>query len=763
MTDRRPDSSHSDADPGRPTVPGDGPAREDGAPAPHGETAPAPQGEAAPAPHGETTPTPRGKATSVPQGEDAPAPRDETTPAPRGKAASVPQGEAAPAPRGETAPAPRGKAAPAPPTGAPYGAAVPESPPAKRGERQIDRRTFLKGGLLAGGALLGGGAAIAAIAKETEAPSAPAHRARTHAQPPARSAGPPTTQAPASPQAVARAGGPNILVIVVDQLRTPQWFTASPRMAKLLPNISQLRSEGVSFERHYTASNDCTPARSTLLTGLYTHQTGCMITGGSTLDPGFPTWGTMLRQQGYENWWFGKWHLTHGDNKWTVLQDAGSLEEYGFFGGTYPSPDGGPGQGWRVDPQIADQFEEWFDENGDSAQPWCTTVSFVNPHDIAWWHKWTARVPAEASAPPLVSGLPPNYETPADLEANNKPLLQLSLQQTAAASFGPVPFTGPGVTAAWEPFMDLYIKLQRTVDGHIGRVLQVLESRPEVAANTVVVFTSDHGEYGASHGLRGKGGGAYEEAIRVPLIVRDPRRALAAARARPRTQLTSSVDVAPLLLSIATGSNVWRSDPRYAHLARRADLAGILADPRALGREYVLHATDEIVTEFATEPYAADAPLHVVALRTAKAKYATYSNWSASGIAPVPQGQERELYDYRTKAGRMELHNGAGHSRLEGPLSRMMERALREELRGQLPSGLEEAQGLGFENYFLTATKAARGAAAARLRRLENETGPLTPFATHEQPLHAPAGRGTHRDRAKRFGRRKHSLRPGRP
>jgi arylsulfatase A-like enzyme len=618
-------------------------------------------------------------------------------------------------------------------------------------ERPIDRRTFLKGGLLAGGALLGGGAAIAAIAKEVEEPSAPMHHARRHAQRNAtpRPGTPPASTAPPSTSARAgkgARGGPNILVIVVDQLRTPQWFTASPALARMLPNITRLRREGISFERHYTASNDCTPARSTLLTGLYTHQTGCMITGGSTLDPGFPTWGGMLREHGYATWWFGKWHLTHGDNKWNVLQDAGSLEPYGFSGGTYPSPDGGPGQGWRVDPQIAAQFEEWFAEDGASSQPWCTTVSFVNPHDIAWWHKWTERVPAERSAPALVRGLPPNYETPEMLEAHGKPLLQLSFQQTAAASFGAVPLVGPDVTEAWTPFFDLYVKLQRNVDEHVGMVLRTLESRPEVAANTIVVFTSDHGEYGGSHGLRGKGGGAYEEAIRVPLIVKDPRGALTAATGRPRTQLTSSVDVAPMLLSIASGSSAWRRNPRYAHLADRADLAKILANPGARGRPFVLHTTDEIVTEFATEPYAADAPLHVVALRAANAKYATYSNWTPDGIAPLPEGQERELYDYRTRAGRMELHNlaavqGSAAARasaaggLEGSLHRMFARALREELRGSLPRHLQEAHGLGFENYFLTAKKAARGAAAARLRREESESGPLSPFGPSGKSL----------------------------
>jgi arylsulfatase A-like enzyme len=609
-------------------------------------------------------------------------------------------------------------------------------------ERRIDRRTFLKGGLLAGGLLAGGGAAIAELAKSGDDAATTAHTGATRAKPPATR---PPAPAPVAATGAARGPKrPNILVIVVDQLRAPQGFTATPAVARLLPNISRLRREGVSFERHYTASNDCTPARSALLTGLYTHQTGCMITGGSTLDPAFPTWGTLLGEVGYDSWWFGKWHLTHGDNHWSVLQNAGALEPYGFSGGTFPSPDGGPGQGWRVDPQIADQFEEWYAEEG-AGGPWCTTVSFVNPHDIAWWWRWSQRVPAEAHPPSRVHDLPANFETPEMLEAHRKPLLQRSLQQTAAASFGAVPLSGPEVLPAWLPFMDLYLKLQHAVDSHVGRVLRTLASRPDVAANTIVVFTSDHGEYGAAHGLRGKGGGAYEEAIRVPLIVKDPRGKLTAAPRAPRMQLSSSVDVAPLLLHIATGSEEWRRDPHYEHLAGRANLAEILANPSAPGRRYVLHATDEIVTEFAIEEYAANAPLHVVALRTPNAKYVTYSNWRPGETTPERQGQEHELYDYRSRGGRMELHNGAGHSHLEPALRATLARALHEELRAPLPRHLRIAHSAGFQNYYLTATKAARGATAARLRRIEHESGPLSPFGGRggeytERPL------GPHRD-----------------
>jgi arylsulfatase A-like enzyme len=601
-------------------------------------------------------------------------------------------------------------------------------------DRNIDRRTFVKKGLIAGGALAGGALAVSRLADATDE----SHSRQTPA--PARTA---RRRPPASQRR------PNILVIVVDQLRFPQWLSAGPGGPSLPPNLRRLRRGAVSFAGHYTASTDCTPARSALLTGLYTHQTGCMITGGSTLDPGFPTWGTMLREHDYRTWWYGKWHLTHHDNKWSPRPGRRALERYGFSGGTYPSPDGGPGQGWHVDPDIAGQFEDWFAHEG-GAEPWCTTVSFVNPHDIAWWYVWSNRVPAEAEAPRVVQRLPPNFETPELLIERNKPLLQRSFQDTAAASFGPVPFSGPEVVPTWLAFLDLYVKLQHEVDRHVGRVLRTLQSRPEVAANTVIVFTSDHGEYGASHGLRGKGAATYEESIRVPLIVKDPRGVLTSAPELLRSQLSSSVDVAPLLLTIATGSNDWRREQHYAHLAGRLDLAGILADPAAPGRPYVLHATDEIVTEFAVEPYAADAPLHVVALRTPVAKYATYSNWPAEGIDPLSRGQESELYDYSTHSGRQELHNSSGQSLLEEGLRASIARAFHDELRAPLPPRLGAAHARGFADYFSTAKHAATEAAARRKHRSEREVGALEQHvdgaqASHGLHTHGPRELDTHK------------------
>jgi len=137
----------------------------------------------------------------------------------------------------------------------------------------------------------------------------------------------------------------------------------------------------------------------------------------------------------------------------------------------------------------------------------------------------------------------------------------------------------------------------------------------------------------------------------------------------------------------------------------------------------VLHATDEVVTEFAIEPFAADAPLHVVALRTASAKYSSYTHWSDEGIAPQLAGEENELYDYATEGGRLELHNSAGESPLEPGLRATLQHAARHELRAPLQQRLLSAHARGYADYFEVARNAARNATIRRRQREERELG----------------------------------------
>ena len=488
---------------------------------------------------------------------------------------------------------------------------------------------------------------------------------------------------------------PNILLIIVDQLRTPQWFPRPEVLDQYLPNLARLKRGAVKFEHYYTAANACTPSRTTLLTGLYTHQAAMFSTEGTDepqLNPGFPTWGHALRDQGYRTNWWGKWHLSYGD----------TLEPYGFDGGTYPSPNGAPQQGTGKDPQIVDQFLGWLDQNADG-QPWATTVSLVNPHDIMWYPQFTEGYFQQNPPPHQFDTLPPNFETLDDLQRRGKPALQRVFPALADASFGPLPSSGPGFEQGWIQMRNAYLAFQQEADAQIGRVLDALEQRPEVAENTIIVFLSDHGEYAGSHGLRGKGLAAYEEGIHVPLFIKDPTGRWADVPEVPRRQFVSSVDLFGLLLTLASGSNAWRGEARYAHLADRLDVAAILRHPGAPGRPFILHATDENwADEYFLPAIPAPVPNHVIALRTEFAKYVTYSHWEKDSIHIIRGDQETELYVYDTPEGRAELPNeNAARPFLTAEMDEWLrECILPNELCRPLPPYLRAVQEQAFQDFF---------------------------------------------------------------
>ena len=126
------------------------------------------------------------------------------------------------------------------------------------------------------------------------------------------------------------------------------------------------------------------------------------------------------------------------------------------------------------------------------------------------------------------------------------------------------------------------------------------------------------------------------------------------------------------------------------------------------------------MTEFAIEPYAADAPLHVVAIRTPTAKYATYSNWRRRRHRPVERGPGNRALRLPHPAGRLELDNSAGSNDTEGSIRSLYEHAFRHELREPLPESLQTAHGAGFADYFLTARRAATTAVERRRRHAED-------------------------------------------
>ena len=523
------------------------------------------------------------------------------------------------------------------------------------------------------------------------------------------------------PQILTRAAGPssstpNILLIICDQWRFPQHLTHQERefLDSRLPNYRWLRDRSVKFTGHYGAAAACTPVRSTILTGLYTHQTGILNTfadngqkdQANTLNPGFQTFGTALQKLGYQTHWYGKWHESPATA--VDLAAAGlpaNLERYGFGGGTFPlyiGPDGKPitiiggphngqpdtlspigflNQGIELDGFIAGQFEQWFAEYDPAKGPFATTVSLINPHDIKNYPVDTLQ-DRLTSRDHFIGAKPPNYEDLTTLQ-EKKPSLQQALYYTN--QLGEDPDQG------WRNYLDYYYWLQVQVDAQIGQVLRTLDQRREIAENTVVIFTADHGDHGGSHGLHEKSMTVYEESIHLPLFIYDPTRRRTRFEEVSRSQLTSSVDLFPLLLTIATGGESWKSDSRFSYLSPRVDWAGLLSDPAVRGRDYILSTSDEFFgDEFDPSGTLApsDAPFHVIGLRTPTAKFATYNYWTLGSVnLNYSERQEQELYNYRTEQGRLELENTAA---TETWLAARLEQFVRtevlpRELRAPLP------------------------------------------------------------------------------
>ena len=214
----------------------------------------------------------------------------------------------------------------------------------------------------------------------------------------------------------------------------------------------------------------------------------------------------------------------------------------------------------------------------------------------------------------------------------------------------------------WQKGLDLYTYIQTLVDKEVGRVLDSMT--PDVAKNTVVVFTSDHGDYVGAHGMvAGKTFTMYDEALRVPLIVKDPTGQFTAETEVVRDQLTSSVDVMPMLVGFAYGGQKTWMQGDYAEMyGHRYDMFPILKSAAVSGRGYALFATDETLAydfDFATVPDkdGQRTGFHIQAVIKPQYKLGVYSRWPAETTDASTVGQEYEFYDYATEAGRQEMDN----------------------------------------------------------------------------------------------------------
>lgn len=388
-----------------------------------------------------------------------------------------------------------------------------------------------------------------------------------------------------------KAGRPNILLIVNDQQRA----LADIPSVLPLPAHDWLRERGISFDNFHVNTTPCGPSRSNIYAGMHTQHTGVYLNPNSPphpeLKPGIPTIGTMLRKEGYRTFYKGKWHLSNINQGLTFRGVAGGvfdnttaiLEPFGFANYNFNGErEGLTWEGFMNDGVTAAEAVNELDRLAGSEEPWFMAVNFVNPHDIMFFDPSgkgeDTRARKNLIAPMMEAPGDPIYDhdwklpLPRSFHADDlsrKPRSQSALNASEWAFYGELPRTDE---AAWLRNQNYYFNCIRDVDRHMKTVLDGLVASGQLD-NTIILFTSDHGERAGAHRMRQKGGTIYKEDVGVPLVVVHPD----LPGGRTTKALGSAVDLVPTILSLAgVGEESLRA--QYPRLAGH-DISGAFASP----------------------------------------------------------------------------------------------------------------------------------------------------------------------------------------
>lgn len=455
----------------------------------------------------------------------------------------------------------------------------------------------------------------------------------------------------------------NFLFFIVDEQRFPTVYEDEKLKKWCEENLitqNLLRKNGLEFLNHYIGSTACSPSRATLYTGQYPSLHGLTKTiGGAAesfepdvfwLDPNaVPTFGDYFRNAGYKTFWKGKWHTsvadilipgTHSslqsynpstgvpDHKLEQLYlDANRLDDFGFSGWLGPEPHGSDPRNSASSAAIgtkgrdevyAREVVELIQslEQEASEEPWLIVSSFLNPHDITLYGELTAHSPLfNFELDPTLPHIP--QAPTANESLDTKPAAQKSYRETYPKTFQP--------TRDSLFYRKLYYSLQKQVDSEMAKVYDALK-QSSFYEDTVVIFTSDHGDMlGAHGGLFQKWYNTYEESIHVPFIIHNPK---LFPESKTTTILTSHVDILPTLLGLADidvnkTQRELKKDHSEVHSLVGRDLSPLVKGNSQFLRanEPIYFMTDDDVTRglnqitFAGKPYeSVTQPNHIEAV-----------------------------------------------------------------------------------------------------------------------------------------------------
>lgn len=325
---------------------------------------------------------------------------------------------------------------------------------------------------------------------------------------------------------------PNLLFLWTDEQRADT-LQVNGNYRFHMPVLNRLASESIVFSKTYVTQPVCTPSRGAILSGLYPHQHGC-VHNNLKLDRNIPLQPELLNDSDYRTGYIGKFHLgdevfaQHGYQQWISTEDTYS---------DYYYPDRDPkarssyhhyllSQGYKPDNTEENKFSREFavhlpaDHRKPAFQaraaskfilenrnnPWFLNVNFLEPH-MPFYGPYNDLVSAE-EAP-----IPANY--PGD-QIDHEPALYKRIRK----NYIDKGFEGHDLHSreGWQRLNRNYAGLCAQVDQALGQILWALEGSGQLD-NTIVVFTSDHGEMMGAHSLLGKSV-FYEEAVHVPFLIR---------------------------------------------------------------------------------------------------------------------------------------------------------------------------------------------------------------------------------------------------
>jgi N-acetylglucosamine-6-sulfatase len=337
---------------------------------------------------------------------------------------------------------------------------------------------------------------------------------------------------------------PNVVVVVVDDMRWDDYGAAGHPFLET-PAIDRLAREGARFTNAFATTPLCSPARASLLTGRYAHHHGIV---DNTLRPShaLPVFPIALQEAGYRTGFFGKWHMGNDDlprpgfDRWVGMAGQGEAIDPSFnIDGARTRHDG------YVTDLLTDEVLRFMAER--DARPFLVWLAHkaVHPNVVQLDDGSTGTMTGQPEGflpAPRHRGRYAGRTMPRRENAYVPPADKPALARTVG-DLSPL----GRATATTDAEIAGRLEMLLAVDESLGRIRVALEAAGQLD-RTVIVFTSDHGYFYGEHGLNEERRLAYEESIRVPLLVRYPPRVRAGSQP---SGFALGIDLAPTVLELA--------------------------------------------------------------------------------------------------------------------------------------------------------------------------------------------------------------------